>query len=914
MDSLKRSRFVPNKVTNVTSLDELVEEDCSVSSRSQSKGDSLRDNEADDEEDELEAYMASIENEPSKRLKHDPGFEADDEGGDKGDEEPTDKDGPDMEDLKADVEAAISGVNSSANKTIKKLQQLSNRSVTYAPFKKAFYQEVPELAQMTNEEVDELRMSLENIKVVGKHCPKPITCWPHCGLSRKIMDVLKKSNFLAPTPIQAQAIPAIMSGRDVIGIAKTGCGKTLSFLLPMFRHILAQRKLEKNDGPIAVIVTPTRELATQICDDACKFSKSLGLRVVAIYGGPNISEQIGMLKPGAEVIVCTPGRMIEILTVNSGRVTNLNRCTYLVLDEADRLFDMGFEKQIRSIVELIRPDRQTVMFSATFPSKLEAHARKMLTNPIAIQVGGRSIVCKDVHQTVEIIEEHDKFLRLLPILRKHVDEENSAIVFVSKQGKADSLLEDLMQAFDTNCLALHGGIDRDDRMSTFSSFKKGKTKVLVATSVAARGLDVKNCICVVNYDCPNHYEDYVHRCGRTGRAGNKGFAYTFITPDQGPFANDIINALQLSNHPVPAELQKLWDTYKEEAERTGKKIWATSGFSGRGFKFDEAEAQLVNEKKKYQKKSLGLQNSSDEEEEGATGEGGGAGGGGDTVSGGGRSGAVGEHHHQASSVDTAQLESEIRALVGSKSLIATPVVKVIGSSKNAAPAPMPVASEMSNSSRRHHQQSNKSSGPNASVKTAASELTDSKALSKLDLAKRVAEMLCKRKGIESVAPPPASIGPAASGLAPTPNTDPQPQVPIGVKLATPSGLVVDPYLLGAEGGGPSSTAAEGGSKSERPERLEMQMEINDFHQQVRRRLTSKDTLNKVSEQCEVGITVRGQFCPPGDRPNEPKLYLAIEATCETNLKEAHRELLLVVRDEYNRINSQPAGRGRFRIV
>lgn len=735
-----------------------------------------------DEEDELDAYMAKIEqecNQETKRVKLDSlDLDSDDDIID-----PTMVGGEVVDDLEGDLAAAIAGTNASANKTTKKLNQLSKKEVNYIPFKKNFYVEVPELTKLTDEEVGELRLSLENIKVVGKSCPKPATCWAHCGLSKKVMEVLKRSKYLSPTPIQAQAIPAIMSGRDVIGIAKTGCGKTLSFLLPMFRHILDQPKLEKGDGPIAVVITPTRELATQICDDASKFTRALKppLRVVAVYGGPNISEQIGMLKPGAEIVVCTPGRMIEILTVNSGRVTNLNRCTFLVIDEADRLFDMGFEKQIRSIVDLIRPDRQTVMFSATFPKIMEAHARRVLTKPIEIQVGGRSVVCKDVHQTIELIEEDDKFFKLIEILQKHVDIRTSAIVFVSKQEKADSLLEDLMHAYDPNCLVLHGGIDKDDRISTFASFKSGQTRVLVATSIAARGLDVKNCVCVVNYDCPNHYEDYVHRCGRTGRAGNKGFAYTFITQDQGQYAADLIKALELSGNPVNDELRKLWDTYKAEAEKLGRKVWTSSGFSGRGYKFDEAEAQKVNEKKKYQKKSLGLQNSDDEEE--------------------------------------------------------------------------PTTNSLSN------QIAETTAKPQAASSTTSSTTS----LTPKQIAEQRAQALFKSK--------PSQLPVTTSNVE---------------KTVAP--------------------------KSAPPKRLEIKLEINDFHQQVRRRLTSKEALAKISEHCEVGITVRGQFCPPGSKPLEPKLHLAIEGYSDASVDQANRELLLLVKDEYTRINSAPPTRGRYRIA
>lgn len=882
-----------------TSLDDLVEEN--------NVGNEFAANQDEDgEQDEFEAYMASIEKESDKmvkesRLKSDD-VGSDDEGGDIVSEEP-------VENLEADLAAAMAGVHSSVNKTTKRLNQLSTKEVTYMPFRKNFYVEVPELSRLSDEGVKELRMSLENIKVVGKSCPKPITCWAHCGLSRKVMEVLKKLKFSSPTPIQAQAIPAIMSGRDVIGIAKTGCGKTLSFLLPMFRHILDQPKLERGDGPIAVVITPTRELATQICDDAQKFTRVLGLRVVAIYGGPNISEQIGVLKLGAEIVVCTPGRMIEILTVNSGRVTNLNRCTLLVLDEADRLFDMGFEKQIRSIVDLIRSDRQTVMFSATFPKIMEAHARRILTKPIEIQVGGRSVVCKDVQQHVEIIEEDDKFLRLLNILQNYVDEGSSAIVFVSKQEKADSLLEDLMQAYDPNCLVLHGGIDKDDRISTFSRFKSGQTKVLVATSVAARGLDVKNCICVVNYDCTNHYEDYVHRCGRTGRAGKKGFAFTFLTPEQGQYAADIIKALELSNSPVPESLQKLWDDYKAEAEKLGKKIWTSSGFSGRGFKFDEAEQRLVDEKKKHQKKSLGLQNSDDEDDDAAA-------------------------EDADAEVDSATLESEIKNLVGGKADISKPVIKRIGSSSK---------QDVKKAKLDDNESTNDVSNSVGSAQTTAQQSTnsqfDSAGLSKIELVKlRAAMLLNRKKGIEDAevyASNPTNEqsrnsetqGIGAVAAQPSLDTSAISAKQIAEQRAQALRAKLQgkqPVPSASHNVGFNSRAAADSVESAAPstlplttpvnERLEMNFEINDYHQQVRRRLTSKDALAKISERCEVGITVRGQFCQPGDRPTQPKLHLNLEGSSPASLEKAHRELLLLVKDEYTRINTQPATRGRYRLL
>lgn len=509
-----------------------------------------------------------------------------------------------QEDLK-DTAASI------ANKQKKELAKVDHTEMNYIKFRKNFYVEVPEIARMTHEEVEAYKEELEGIRVKGKGCPKPIKTWAQCGVSKKELDVLKKLNYEKPTPIQAQAIPAIMSGRDLIGIAKTGSGKTLAFMLPMFRHILDQPPLEETDGPIAIIMTPTRELCMQIGKDIKKFTKSLNLHAVCVYGGTGISEQIAELKRGAEIIVCTPGRMIDMLAANSGKVTNLKRVTYIVLDEADRMFDMGFEPQVMRIIENVRPDRQTVMFSATFPRQMEALARRILQKPIEIQVGGRSVVCKDVEQHVVILDEEQKFLKLLELLGLY-QEHGSILVFVDKQENADILLKDLMKAA-YNCMSLHGGIDQFDRDSTIIDFKNGKVKLLIATSVAARGLDVKQLILVVNYDCPNHYEDYVHRCGRTGRAGNKGFAYTFVTPEQERYAGDIIRAFELASVAVPEALRSLWEVYKRKQESEGKKVHTGGGFSGKGFKFDENEAAAANERKKFQKAALGLQDSDDED-------------------------------------------------------------------------------------------------------------------------------------------------------------------------------------------------------------------------------------------------------------------------------------------------------------
>ncbi|ORY06094.1 P-loop containing nucleoside triphosphate hydrolase protein [Basidiobolus meristosporus CBS 931.73] len=507
-----------------------------------------------------------------------------------------------------------------AAKKLKKkdIAAVDHSQMNYEPFRKDFYIEPPELADMTPEQVDILRVELDGIKIRGVNCPKPIKKWTHCGLPSGCHEIIKKLKFEAPTPIQAQAMPAIMSGRDVIGVAKTGSGKTIAFLLPMFRHIKDQRPLEPMEGPIAVIMTPTRELAVQIHRECKHFLKALNLRAVCAYGGSPIKDQIADLKRGAEIVVCTPGRMIDLLSANSGRVTNLRRATYLVLDEADRMFDMGFEPQVMKIVNNVRPSRQTVLFSATFPRQMEALARKILKKPLEITVGGRSVVCEDVTQIVEIREDSTKFLRLLEILGQYYrdDTDLRCLIFVDRQEAADNLLRDLIRK-GYPCMSLHGGKDQSDRDTTIADFKAGVVNILIATSVAARGLDVKKLNLVVNYECPNHMEDYVHRVGRTGRAGNKGTAYTFITPEQDRYAVDILKALKLSGLEIPDDLRSLAEEFQEKV-KAGSAQYSGSGFGGKGLERLDKERDMV---KRVQRKTYGADDDDNvSEEEGEDGE------------------------------------------------------------------------------------------------------------------------------------------------------------------------------------------------------------------------------------------------------------------------------------------------------
>jgi len=481
----------------------------------------------------------------------------------------------------------------------KELKQVDHATINYLPFRKNLYIVPRALAKLNADELQLMRDELD-VKVRGHGCPAPVQTWDQCGLSERILQVLESYDLKTPYAIQQQAIPAIMAGRDIIGVAKTGSGKTLAFLLPMFRHILDQPPLQANDGPVGLIMAPARELAFQINNEAKKFSKVLGLRTAVIYGGSGVAEQIGELKRQPHIVVCTPGRMIDILCMHAGRLLSLQRVTMVVMDEADRMFDMGFEPQIQVIMKNIRLDRQTILFSATFPKQIEKLAKAVLTLPLEIQVGEKSTVNTDITQVVEVHEEGDKFLRLLQLLGVWYDKGN-VLIFVDKQEKCDQLFADLLRA-GYPCLSLHGGKDQVDREHTLREFKTLVKTVMVATGVAGRGLDVPEIKCVINYHCPNHLEDYVHRVGRTGRAGRKGTAYTFISQAEEAYAPIMVKVLSLVNKPIPAELTALCNSFKAKV-KSGNAKWTNSGFEGKGFSFDASEMNEAQKQSSLQKKA-----------------------------------------------------------------------------------------------------------------------------------------------------------------------------------------------------------------------------------------------------------------------------------------------------------------------
>ncbi|GAW22938.1 hypothetical protein ANO14919_124850 [Xylariales sp. No.14919] len=553
------------------------------------------DNE-DEEVDPLDAFMNNLETKPKVNTTLKPEVDSS-----KGPQEPEayfSDDDYDFRKENADPNSFLA-LTAKARKK-KDIPTHDYSKLELEPIRKNFWVEPLELSEITETELTDLRLELDGIKVSGKDVPKPVQKWSQCALSRKTLDVIGGLGFEKPTPIQMQAFPAIMSGRDVIGVAKTGSGKTLAFLLPMFRHIKDQSPLRENEGPIGLIMTPTRELATQIHRDCKPFLKSMNLRAVCAYGGAPIKDHIAELKRGAEIIVCTPGRMIDLLAANQGRVTNLKRVSYVVLDEADRMFDMGFEPQVMKIFANMRPDRQTILFSATMPRIMDSLAKKVLNNPVEITVGGRSVVAPEITQIIEIREENTKFLRLLELLGELYDKDEDArtLIFVERQEKADDLLKELLRK-GYPCMSIHGGKDQIDRDSTIQDFKAGALPILIATSVAARGLDVKQLKLVVNYDAPNHLEDYVHRAGRTGRAGNKGTAVTFITSDQENCAPGISKALEQSGQPVSEQLEEMRKVFREKV-KSGK-AKDQSGFGGKGLERldQEREATRLRERKTH---------------------------------------------------------------------------------------------------------------------------------------------------------------------------------------------------------------------------------------------------------------------------------------------------------------------------
>ncbi|KAI8040527.1 ATP-dependent RNA helicase DDX42 [Drosophila gunungcola] len=467
-------------------------------------------------------------------------------------------------------------------KDIDPLPPIYHSEIEYEPFEKNFYTQHDDIAALDEDQVRELRRTL-GVKVTGPSPPKPVTSFGHFGFDDQLIKAVRKAEYTQPTPIQAQAVPTALSGRDIIGIAKTGSGKTAAFIWPMLMHLMDQRQLKPGDGPIGLILAPTRELSLQIYNEAKKFGKVYNLNVVCCYGGGSKWEQSKALEQGAEIIVATPGRMIDMVKM---KATNLRRVTFLVLDEADRMFHMGFEPQVRSICNHVRPDRQTLMFSATFKKRIERLARDVLSDPVRIVQGDLNEANQDITQSVYVFPNPlQKWNWLLCHLVKFLSE-GSVLIFVTKKADAETVSNNLLVK-EYNCLLLHGDMDQADRNKVITQFKRKECDILVATDVAARGLDIPHIRNVVNYDIARDIDTHTHRIGRTGRAGEKGNAFTLVTDKDKEFAGHLVRNLEGADQQVPDDLMELamkssW--FRSSRFKQGKGKRPTNTHTGLGYR------------------------------------------------------------------------------------------------------------------------------------------------------------------------------------------------------------------------------------------------------------------------------------------------------------------------------------------
>ncbi|KAK3171883.1 ATP-dependent RNA helicase dbp2 [Lepraria neglecta] len=425
---------------------------------------------------------------------------------------------------------------------------------TMPKFEKSFYKEDPDVSARSDRDVADFRR-LKEITIQGNNVPRPVQTFDEAGFPKYVMDEVKAQGFSAPTAIQSQGWPMALSGRDVVGIAETGSGKTLTYCLPGIVHINAQPLLAPGDGPIVLVLAPTRELAVQIQQEMTKFGKSSRIRNTCVYGGVPKGGQIRDLAKGVEVCIATPGRLIDML--ESGK-TNLRRVTYLVLDEADRMLDMGFEPQIRKIIGQIRPDRQTCMWSATWPKDVRQLASDYLNDYIQVNIGSMDLSANHrITQIVEIVSEFDKRDKMTKHLERIMEDRDAKILlFTGTKRVADEITRFLRQD-GWPALSIHGDKQQNERDWVLNEFKTGKSPIMVATDVASRGIDVKNITHVFNYDYPNNSEDYVHRIGRTGRAGSKGTAITLFTTDNSKQARDLVAVLTESKQQIDPRLHEM---------------------------------------------------------------------------------------------------------------------------------------------------------------------------------------------------------------------------------------------------------------------------------------------------------------------------------------------------------------------
>ncbi|MEX0386526.1 DEAD/DEAH box helicase [Spiribacter onubensis] len=358
------------------------------------------------------------------------------------------------------------------------------------------------------------------------------------GLRAELLDAVQASGYTNPTPIQEQAIPAVLAGSDLLAAAQTGTGKTAAFTLPLLERLASRRPEGKRRPVRLLVIAPTRELAAQIHDSVKQYGSHLPLRSAVIFGGVGMQPQIDRLRKGVDILIATPGRLLDHLQRDNVR---LDRVESVVLDEADRMLDMGFIHDIRRLMKQLPAERQTLLFSATFSKEIRRLASGMLTQPVEIDVAPRNSAADTVDQRVYRLDKAEKRPLLSRLIRE--GDWQQVLVFTRTKHGANNLSRQLDRDGLT-AAAIHGNKSQSARTKALEGFKQGKVRVLVATDIAARGLDIDQLPHVVNYDLPHVAEDYVHRIGRTGRAGNSGEAISLVAPDEAKLLKGIERLLK----------------------------------------------------------------------------------------------------------------------------------------------------------------------------------------------------------------------------------------------------------------------------------------------------------------------------------------------------------------------------------
>ncbi|XP_026073644.1 putative ATP-dependent RNA helicase an3 isoform X10 [Carassius auratus] len=439
------------------------------------------------------------------------------------------------------------------------------------------------------------------VEATGSNSPGRIESFHDVDMGEIIMGNITLSRYTRPTPVQKYAIPIVKAKRDLMACAQTGSGKTAAFLLPVLSQIYndgpgealqaTKASTQQENGkyvrrkqfPISLVLAPTRELALQIYDEARKFSYRSRVRPCVVYGGADIGQQIRDLERGCHLLVATPGRLVDMM--ERGKI-GLDYCKYLVLDEADRMLDMGFEPQIRRIVEQDtmppKGSRQTMMFSATFPKEIQILARDFLEEYIFLAVGRVGSTSENITQKVVWVEENDKRSFLLDLLNA-TGKDSLTLVFVETKKGADAL-EDFLYREGYACTSIHGDRSQRDREEALHQFRSGRCPIMVATAVAARGLDISNVKHVINFDLPSDIEEYVHRIGRTGRVGNLGLATSFYNDKNSNITKDLLDILVEAKQEVPSWLENLAYEHQHKSTNRGRPKRFSGGFGARDYR------------------------------------------------------------------------------------------------------------------------------------------------------------------------------------------------------------------------------------------------------------------------------------------------------------------------------------------